>query len=64
MGSRLEPTLANVFMCHIENFCLENWPGNFKRIVYRRFADDTFLLFQSKDHIEKFRNFSVSNIST
>ena len=57
MGSRLEPTLANVFMCHFENFSLENCPCNFKRIIYRRFVDDTFLLFQSKDHIEKFRNF-------
>ena len=24
---------------------------------YRRFVDDTFLLFQSKDHVEKFRNY-------
>ena len=26
-------------------------------IVYKRFVDDTFLLFRSKDHIEKFRNY-------
>ena len=24
---------------------------------YRRFVDDTFLLFQSKDHVQKFRNY-------
>ena len=25
--------------------------------IYRRFVDDTFLLFRSKDHVEKFRNY-------
>ena len=24
-------------------------------MIYRRFVDDTFLLFRSKEHIEKFR---------
>ena len=57
MGSPLEPTLANVFMCHFENIWLENCPSHFKPIVYRRFVDETFLLFQSKDHVEKFRNY-------
>ena len=57
MGSALGPTLANVFMCNFENFWLENCPSHFKPVVYRRFADDTFLLFRSKDHVEKFRNY-------
>ena len=57
MASLLEPTLANIFMCHFENIWLENWPSHFKPIVYRRFVDDTFVLFQSKDHVEKFRNY-------
>ena len=56
MGSALGPTLANVFMCHFETIWLENCPSHFKAIVYRRFVDDTFLLFRSKDHVEKFRN--------
>ena len=30
-----------------------SWP--FKPIVYRRFVDDTILLFQTKDHVEKFK---------
>ena len=54
MGSTLGPTLANVFMSQI---WLENCPSHFKPIVYRRFVDDTFLLFRSKDHVEKFRNY-------
>ena len=57
MCSPLGPTLANVFMCHFENIWLENCPSHFKPIVHRRFVDDTFLLFRSKDHVEKFRNY-------
>ena len=55
MGSPLGPTLANVFVCHFENIWFENCPAHFKSIVYRQFIDDTFLLFQSKDHVEKFK---------
>ena len=36
---------------------MENYPSHVKRIVYRRFVDDTILLFRSKDHVEKFRNY-------
>ena len=57
MGSPLGPTLANVFMCHFEIIWFENCPSNFKPIVYRRFVDDRFLLFRSKDRVEKFRNY-------
>ena len=57
MGFPLAPTLANVFMCHFENIWLENFPSHFKPIVYRRFVDDTLLLFRSKDHVEKLRNY-------
>ena len=49
--------IANVFMCHFENIWLENCPSHFKPIVYRWFVDDTFLLFWSKDHVKKFRNY-------
>ena len=56
MGFPLGPTLTNVFTCHFENIWLENCPGHFKPIIYRRFVDDTFLLFQTKDHVEKFKN--------
>ena len=56
MGATLGPTLANDFMCHFESIWLENRPSYFKPVVYRGFVDDTFLLFQSKNHVEKFRN--------
>ena len=54
MGSPLQPTLANVFMCHFENIWLENCPTQFKPVVYRRYVDNTFLLFRSTEHVEKF----------
>ena len=57
MGSPLGPTLANVFMCHFENIWLENCPAHFKPIIYKSFVDDTFLLFRTKDHVEKFKNY-------
>ena len=57
IGFPLGITLANVFMCHFENIWLEYCPNHFKSIVYRRFVDDTSLLFRSKDHAEKFRNY-------
>ena len=57
MGSPLGSTLANAFMCHLENIWLENFPAHFEPILYRRFVDDTFLLFRTKDHNEKFKSY-------
>ena len=57
MGSPLGPTLANAFMFHFENIWLENCPAHFKAIVYRWFVDDMFLLFRTKNHVDKFKNY-------
>ena len=57
MGSPLGPTLANVFLCYHENIWLQNCPSEFKPVIYRGYVDDTFLLFRSKYHIKKFRNY-------
>ena len=46
MSSSLGPTLANNFMCHFGNIWLENCLTQFKTVVYRRYVDDTFLLFR------------------
>ena len=64
MGSPLAPILANAFMCHFENIWLENCLAHIKPIVYRKFFDDTFLLFRTKYHVEKFKIISTSNIKT
>ena len=57
MGSPLRPTLTNVFLCHHEKTWLQNCPSEFKPVIYRIYVDDTFLIFGSKHHIEKFRNY-------
>ena len=56
MGSLLGPALANVFLCYHENILLQNCPSKFKPVIYRRYVDDTFVLFRSKHHVGKFRN--------
>ncbi|XP_057292667.1 uncharacterized protein LOC130621400 [Hydractinia symbiolongicarpus] len=54
MGSPLGPTLANIFMCHYENIWLKNCPSEFKPIYYRRYVDDIFVLFESREHAQNF----------
>ena len=57
MGSPLEPTLANAFLCFYEKKWLQQCPDKFKQVYYRRYADDVFVLFKSCDHLIKFRNY-------
>ena len=54
MGSSLGPTLANAFLCHYEKERLDKCPSHFKPIVYRRYVDDIFVLFSSKEHFQSF----------
>ena len=51
MGSPLTPTLANAFLFHYENFWLDRYPPEFKPVVYRRYVDEIFVLFKSKDYL-------------
>ena len=53
MGNPLGPTLANAFLSHHEKAWLDECPGEFKPLVYRRYVDDTFLIFRCSDHIPK-----------
>ena len=57
MGSPLGPTLANVFMSHMEKKWLQTCPDNFKPVLYKRYVDDTFLIFKSDAHVDLFLNF-------
>ena len=54
MGSPLGPTLANVFLCYYKKEWLDNCPSHFKPIVYRRYVDDIFVIFSSKEHLHPF----------
>ncbi|KAG1652534.1 hypothetical protein GQR58_026230 [Nymphon striatum] len=57
MGLPLGPTMANIFMCFHEENWLENCPAQFKPVLYRRYVDDTFLLFKSESHTTQFLNY-------
>ena len=54
MGSPCGPTLANAFLCHFEKIWLEDCPSDFKPYIYRRYVDDTFLMFRDPSHIDHF----------
>ena len=57
MGSCLGPSLANSFMCHMEKKWLNDCPEEFKPLFYKRYVDDTFLVFQSRDQIPRFLDY-------
>ena len=57
MGSPLGPSLANAFLCHFETVWLNECPSYFKPLFYRRYIDDTFLVFKSSDHVPLFLNY-------
>ena len=54
MGSPLGPSLANIFMCMLEQRYLNECPSEFKPVLYRWYVDDTLCLFRSRSDIEKF----------
>ena len=58
MGSPLGPVLANIFMSNLEETLLSQCPPIFRPILYRRYVDDTFLLFRSKAAAEQFLEFA------
>ena len=57
MGTPCGPTLANIFLCFHEQNWLNNCPPEFKPKAYKRYVDDTFLLFENLDQIENFLNY-------
>ena len=64
MGSPIAPTLANVFLCHNETRWLDECPSEFKPIVYRRYVDDTFVVFRKTEHADKFLEYLNSRHSS
>ena len=54
MGNPLGPTLANAFLAHHEVKWLDECPELFKPLVYRRYVDDTFVIFKSPSHVPLF----------
>ena len=57
IGSPLDPTLANAFLCFHEQTWLNQCPDEFKPVYYRRYVDDIYILFRSPADLEKFQNY-------
>ena len=60
MGSPLGPTLANLFLVYYEHKWLEKCPLQFRPKYYRRYVDDFFLIFESRNHAKKFLKYMNS----
>ena len=60
MGSPLGLTLANAFLCHYEKIWLNECPSQFEPVVYRRYVDDIFVRFKSKEYLKLFVNYMNS----
>src|ERR1044072_3138865 len=57
MGSPLSAILANSYLKHYESIWLSQAPANIKPAHYKRYLDDTFLLFSHKHQVLPFLNF-------
>ena len=53
-GSPLGPTQDNAFLYHYEKIWLNKCPSQIKPVDYRRYVDNTFVLFKSKGHLKLF----------
>ena len=58
MGSPLSTTLANIFLCYQERMWIDECPVSFKPHFYRRYMDDTFIVFDNSDQADNFFNIS------
>ena len=55
MGSPLGPVLANIFMSNLETVAMNSYVGS-KPLMYLRFVDDVFLVFENRVDMEQFYN--------
>ena len=59
MGSPLSPVLANLCMEFLESECILNCPNNIKPLVWYRYVDDVFIIYQKDDTcFNKFLNYA------
>ena len=57
MGAPLGSTLANVFLCHCERKWMHDCSNELKPQNYRRYVDETFVIFERRDQAERFLNY-------
>ena len=60
MGSPLGPILANIFLSHHEEILLNKCLIKFKPSFHRRYIDDIFVLFESSESADSFREYMSS----
>ncbi|XP_037800345.1 uncharacterized protein LOC119595258 [Penaeus monodon] len=51
MVSPIGPSYANAFLCYHERKWLQDCPLEFKPLFYKRYIDDTFLVFKHPSHV-------------
>ena len=57
MGSPLGPLFANTFFSFNELAWLTNCPSEIKPLFFRRYVDDCFVIFRSRDHVRLFEDY-------
>ena len=57
MESLLGPTLANAFLAHHEQNCLDCCPFEYIPLYYGRYFDEIFIIFKSSDHLKQFQSY-------
>ena len=57
MGSLISRTFANLFLGYHEKQWLQECPTNFKPVFYKRYVDDTFIVFKKSNHARHFLNY-------
>ena len=57
VGSPLSAILANIYLSHYEIQWLDKCPESFKPSQYKRYMDDTFLLFKEQKQVKPFLDF-------
>jgi len=57
IGLPLSPSLANIFLSYHEQKWLDSCPKEFSPVFYRRYVDDTFVLFKKESHAKLFHEF-------
>ena len=60
MGSQLESSLANSFLCHHGTKWLNDCPKKFKPVFYKRSVDDIFVLLKKTEHVKLFVDYMNS----
>ena len=57
IGHPIAATLANTFMCHYEEEWLKSCPTEYAPLMYRRYVDDTWVIFKEASHANQFLHY-------